>query len=85
MVNGVTLYESYTVGTKIKFKSALGIDLDRSNETGAVFTTIRGEKDCSIDLSGDESVVKIKADITDRAVIGQKFGDFFDSDYIGFA
>ena len=83
--NGITLYESYTVGTQKKFRDTFGIDLDRSNETGAVFTTIRGSTDCSIDLSGTEDKTPIKDDITDRAEIIDLPGDFIDSEYPGFA
>ena len=50
-----------------------------------MFTTIRGSKDCSLDLSETSFELRIKADITDRAAIIENTGDFFASDYSGFA
>ena len=53
--NGLTLYESYTVGTTEKIIDPLQcIFFCKSTITGAVFTTIIGSKDCSIDLSWQE-------------------------------
>ena len=54
VANGLTLYESFTAGTAKNFRGALGIDYTRVKRTGAVFTTIRGSKDCSLDLSETE-------------------------------